>query len=94
MQVGDTRGRCQTYHEVHGKSPRWGQDEEADKPWAKHVMCIAEEEHGGDTKISKLLAHRDHNDKLLQMHGRIELQGEAHLRVDSDLAGSHMVSKD
>lgn len=94
VQVGDSRKRCQAYLEVHGKPPKWGQDNEAEKPWAKFTMCVTEEEeHGGDSTISKMLVHRDNNNKLIQMHESNELVGRAHLRVDEHLAGSHMVRK-
>ena len=62
MQVGDSRNCCQAYLEVHGKPPKWGQGNEAEKPWAKFTMCVTEkEEHGGDSTISKMLVHRDNN---------------------------------
>lgn len=92
MQIGDTRNSCKTYFDVHGEQPRWGQDYTARKPWAKFVMCMSEEETDSNAtpKITKMLAHRDTNDKLIEIHGADNLEGQAHLRLDDYLANSHI----
>ena len=93
VQVG-SHDRCNTYQELYGRSPSWGQDEEEIKPWAKHITCVSQtsdEPRDEIPKISKMIELMDANDRLIQAHEANLHKTQVHLRLDDYLAGSYLV---
>ena len=93
VQIG-SRNRCNTYQELYGQSPSWGQNEEEIKPWAKHIICVSQTSNDPRDeipKISKMIELMDANDQLIQAHNANLHNSQVHLHLHGYLVGSHTV---
>lgn len=80
-----------TYDAIHNEFPHWGHDYQAHKPWAKFIMCTGHDtSQDSEPNISKILALKEENERLYQLHLSDKLDGQVHLRVDDYLASSYL----